>query len=379
MAAFKEIFNADGARRIGAAIGRAWPDFDEAGFVAAAVPRLPGLELKARVEALTEELAARLPAFPEAAPLLAASLGEPHPAAGTTYRPEAEAAADPGLVGMMCWPVSRYVGRFGVEHPDVALPLLAQITRRFTAEFAVRPFLVQHRDQTLAYLRSLTTSDDQHLRRWVSEGTRPRLPWGDRLAEFVADPSPGLELLELLKDDPSEYVRRSVANHLGDVAKDNLEFMLTLCERWAAESDAADRTWVVRHACRHPVKQGNPRALALLGFTVPPRIRVEGVRVENATLSPGGKQLLHATVTSESAQPQRLGVDAVLFRPGARGERSKVFKGKKLTLAPGASADVVLQAKIAAAKHEAHYGGTHRLCVQVNGERFGDAPFDVTG
>jgi len=104
------------------------------------------------------------------------------------------------------------------------------------------------------------------VRRLVSEGTRPRLPWAMRLPEFQENPQISLPLLELLKDDPELYVRRSVANHLGDIAKDHPDVVFDVCEAWLDEVGKTDdakarhRKWIVRHAVRHPAKKHNRRA-----------------------------------------------------------------------------------------------------------------------
>jgi 3-methyladenine DNA glycosylase AlkC len=145
-----------------------------------------------------------------------------------------------------------------------------EITQRFTAEFSIRPFLIEHGSKCLKLLRRWAKDSSVHVRRLVSEGTRPRLPWAMRLPEFQADPNLSLPLLELLKDDPELYVRRSVANHLGDIAKDHLEVAFDVCETWLDELKRSDdeeaarnRRWIVRHAVRHPAKNGNARAIEL--------------------------------------------------------------------------------------------------------------------
>ncbi len=137
-----------------------------------------------------------------------------------------------------------------------------ELTKRFTSEYAIRPFLIAQQERTLAQLMQWQSDPDPHVRRLCSEGTRPRLPWAMRIPQFIQDPSPVLPILEALKHDPSLYVRRSVANHLGDIAKDHPELALTLCERYLKSANN-DLRWLIRHALRHPAKKGNPSALAL--------------------------------------------------------------------------------------------------------------------
>ena len=143
------------------------------------------------------------------------------------------------------------------------------VRQRFTAEFSIRPFLIEHRSKCLTMLKRWTKDSNPHIRRLITEGTRPRLPWAMRLPEFQKDPNHTLPLLEVLKDDPDLYVRRSVANHLADIAKDHLDFAFDVCEQWLDELDGSDdsrsqnRQWVIRHAVRLPAKKGNARAVEI--------------------------------------------------------------------------------------------------------------------
>jgi 3-methyladenine DNA glycosylase AlkC len=137
-----------------------------------------------------------------------------------------------------------------------------ELTRRFSAEFSMRPFLIQWPERTLARLLEWTIDPDPHVRRLCSEGTRPRLPWAIRIPALIRDPRPVIPILEALRDDPEEYVRRSVANHLGDIAKDHPELAFEICERWVSGA-SEERKWLIRHAVRHPAKKGIAAALRL--------------------------------------------------------------------------------------------------------------------
>jgi 3-methyladenine DNA glycosylase AlkC len=145
---------------------------------------------------------------------------------------------------------------------DVSMRAQYELTRRFSAEFSMRPFLNRWPERTLKRLLKWTKDSDPHVRRLCTEGTRPRLPWAMRIPAFVKDPRPTLSILETLKDDPDLYVRRSVANHLGDIAKDHLDLVLEICQRWLVAS-SPERNWVIRHALRYPAKKGNKKALRI--------------------------------------------------------------------------------------------------------------------
>jgi 3-methyladenine DNA glycosylase AlkC len=205
-------------------------------------------------------MAAHLPAsFDALAPLLVQSFGPP-----------LAATEGNGLAPFFYFPHSQLIATRGVSSFASGMQANYELTQRFTAEFSIRPFLIQHRTKALRMLQRWARDDNPHVRRLVSEGTRPRLPWAMRLPEFQADPTLALPLLELLKDDAELYVRRSVANHLGDIAKDHLDFALDVCEMWLEEVRRSDdetlathRRWIVRHAVRHPAKKGHARAVEL--------------------------------------------------------------------------------------------------------------------
>jgi 3-methyladenine DNA glycosylase AlkC len=247
------------------------PRFDVRRFKRRALENLEPLELMRRAEHVAAALAEQLPAdFDEAGPILVAALG-----------PELTATEGNGLAPFFYLPHSCYIGRYGADSFEAGMQACYELTKRFTAEYCVRPLLIVHPGRALRRLRSWTADPSPHVRRLVSEGSRPRLPWGLRLRAFQADPLPTLALLERLKDDPQVYVRRSVANHLGDILKDNPTAAYRTCERWTREARsatfaperAAARFWIVRHAVRLPAKKGDARALAIRARAAVPRER----------------------------------------------------------------------------------------------------------
>ncbi|MBT5230164.1 MAG: DNA alkylation repair protein, partial [Methylococcales bacterium] len=165
-----------------------------------------------------------------------------------------------------------FVERYGLNDFDVSMSALACFTEYASAEFAVRPFIVREQSRMMQQMKQWALSDNHHIRRLASEGCRPRLPWAMALPEFKKDPQAVLELLELLKQDPSEYVRRSVANNLNDIAKDHPQAVLSVAKRWQGLSAETDK--LVKHACRTLLKQGNADALALFGFKAPKHVLV---------------------------------------------------------------------------------------------------------
>ncbi|MFN0052872.1 MAG: DNA alkylation repair protein [Planctomycetales bacterium] len=254
----KELMSPRLVTLIGQSLAGVAPGFDQRRFRSRALRDLATLELKDRALNIAHAMAEQLPgSFDELVPLFNRSLGPP-----------LDRTAGNGLSTFFYLPHTQLIANYGVSHFESGMAANYAITQRFTAEFSVRPFLIEHRSRCLKLLKRWARDDNPHVRRLVSEGTRPRLPWAMRLQEFQANPQFTLPLLELLKDDPELYVRRSVANHLGDIAKDHLEVALDVCESWLAEvartRDAEileNRRWIVRHAVRHPAQKGHARAI----------------------------------------------------------------------------------------------------------------------
>jgi 3-methyladenine DNA glycosylase AlkC len=340
------------------AVAQVDPGFDRAAFVADALEGLAPLELKARIAHVADALARHLPhAFPQNAELVA------------------EAAERAGLTGWTAWPATEYVGRHGLDHPAEALDALARLTGHASAEFAVRPFLLRHPELTLARVAEWSRSPDRHRRRLASEGMRPRLPWGQRLQAFVADPAPMLAVLDRLHTDPAEEVRRSVANHLNDIAKDHPQLAVDVARRWLADG-TPETTALVRHALRTLVKAGDPAALAVLGHD--PDVPVELVRLAlvDAHVPLGGTLRFRAVLRSEAAKPVEVVVDYVVHHRLASGRHGpKVYKLARRVLSPGEEVELRGSRSFRPVTTRRHHPGEHLLEVQVNGRRLGSAPF----
>jgi 3-methyladenine DNA glycosylase AlkC len=241
-------------------LGVVYAGFDGAGFRRSAMTGLAPLGILDRGHHLARALRDYLPArYSDAMAILLRSLTPPMSQTGEL-----------GLAVFFYLPHVSFIAKFGLNPEDnggrdpfeVSMRAQYEITRRFSAEFSMRPYLIRWQERTLARLMEWTRDPDPHVRRLCSEGSRPRLPWAMRIPAFVKDPRPTLPILERLKDDPDEYVRRSVANHLGDIAKDHPKLAFELCERWARGA-SEERKWVIRHAVRHPAKKGVAEALRL--------------------------------------------------------------------------------------------------------------------
>lgn len=368
-ATLKSWFGKGTVEALGAAVSRAWPPFPQDAFVRDALRGLSSKELLARGEHVAAALRAHLPpGYRAALAVLVDSLGPELPEAGLEGL---------GVAPFFYLPHVAFIRRFGLEDFDASMAAQHALTRRFTAEWSIRPFLEAEPERTLAVLREWTRDPSPHVRRLVSEGTRPRLPWAPRLRAFEADPRPALALLESLRDDPSEYVRRSVANHLNDVGKRHPVLLLETARRWL-DGATAERRRLVRHALRSLVKGGDRTALALLGHGGRPRVEVRRAAVEPARARVGEAVTFRATLASRSRAVQQLAVDlAVHFVKASGTARAKVFKLRVVELPPGGEVEVRKRISLAQMTTRRHHAGRHEVELVVNGRRFPAARFEI--
>ncbi|MCE2950423.1 MAG: DNA alkylation repair protein [bacterium] len=361
MEPFKSVFSEALVLQVASHLKQHLPDADADAFVGTVLPSLDALELKARAALIAERLHAVLPADPgQRASVLQAML---HP-------DELDHAGLPsdarGLCGWAILPLTLLVARHGVADFDRSMALLREMTKRFSAEFGVRAFLRADQARALHILSGWVADPNRHVRRLVSEGTRPRLPWGERLPGLVRDPSPMLSLLTRLRDDPEPYVRRSVANHLNDIARDHPDLVRRLAGEWLHGADA-NRRALLRHACRGLIRRGDAQALAVFGHAAP---RLAPARPERspARVCMGEALSIRLALRSTADEPQRLAVDYVLHLLKANGRLSpKVFKGAIIELPPRASILFERSHRFREVTTRRHYPGRQALSVRING------------
>ena len=364
----KNQYGEDVPRAIAAMIAAVHPTFDSAGFVADVLDGYNSLELMPRGKKIALALRRHLPEdYPSAVAILLDSLDQPH-------------GRDPrlSLASFLYLPHTQFVAEFGLAHFEVSMRAQHALTQRFTAEFSIRPFLVQHPQATLHQLQVWTDDPSAHVRRLVSEGTRPRLPWAPRLRQFQADPTPVLALLERLKDDPELVVRRSVANNLNDIGKDHPDLLAHTARAWLKDA-SPERTWIVGHALRSAVKRGEVAALTALGFGQTAEVTVKNVQITPAAAHIGGRVHIRLEVANPQTQPQRVMVDLAVHYIKANGQSSaKVFKLKALELAAGQNAPLAKTLSLAEMSTRRHFPGWHRVDLILNGQAQGLGGFELT-
>ena len=252
--------------------------------------------------------------------------------------------------------------------------MLAVLTPRLTSEFAIRLMLDHHFARAMPIVLGWTSSADPDVRRLASEGTRPFLPWATRVPAVLADPTATLPVLHALYRDENEVVRRSVANHLNDLSRQQPELVVATTAAWLAAPDA-NTAQLVRHALRTLIKKGHPQALAQLGFH-PAEVEVAGPVLDLAQVPYGGTIGFSVGIRNTGTEPTRLAVDYVMHHQKANGTLAgKTFKLSIVTLAPGERVQLTRRHSFRAITTRRYYPGAHALAVQVNGVVSGRAEF----
>lgn len=292
-----------------------------------------------------------------------------------------DAAADPALTGWTIWPVlgavaQRAVEDGGAEAFDDAMALQAELTGRLTAEFSIRPLLRHEPDRGLAIMLGWTSHPDEHVRRLATEGSRPFLPWGLRVPALIARPEATLPILDALVRDESEYVRRSVANHLNDLSRQHGGLVVATAARWV-EQPAPTTPALVRHALRTLVKRGDPAALALLGFA-PASIQVDGPMLDAASVPMEGSIGFSAELRNTGHEVASLAIDYVVHHRKANGAlTTKTFKLTTASLRPGERMRVERRHPFRTITTRRYHLGEHAIALQVNGIATEPARFEL--
>jgi 3-methyladenine DNA glycosylase AlkC len=370
----KSGYGIEVAQRIGTQIKHAWSAFDVAGFIELVSPGYNELELMGRARHIATAMRSSLPDdFEHAADIVEASLG-----------PVNQSTEGSGFSSFDYAPHGYWVVAHALDLADEtkiqakpsaqvfdrAMRFQHALTQRFTAEFSVRAFIEADTKRALDHLKRWVHDPSPHVRRLVSEGLRPRLPWAGQLKVFMDNHEPVLKLLNDLRDDPSDYVRRSVANHLNDIGKDAPEVLLDTARAWSASGAPALRRALIKHALRSLIKQGHSDALAIVGYQATP-----GVRVSRATFVPERLKIGESVaIEVELDAPAGSGclIDLrVSYRKANGSYNPKVFKWAE-RIAP-ATGVIRLKRRLSFEQRttRTHHAGPHHFELLVNGTALG--------
>lgn len=365
----KTFFSRDLVRRMAADIVRVHPGFPVRAFTKDACRGLESKELLDRARHIARALGTHLPAsYPEALRILVRSLGPEH---------ATDELIGAGLAPFFYLPHTLFVAERGLEHFDLSMRAQCELTKRFSAEASIRPYIGRDPERAWTFLEAWATDSNAHVRRLVSEGTRLRLPWAPRVAWLEEHPERVLALLERLKDDPSTMVRRSVANNLNDLGKVRPDLLIRTAKAWLEDATPARRA-LIEHALRSAVKRADANALALLGYGQAPRVSVVDVQFHPRRVRIGERVALKFGLESTATRRQNVLVDVAVHFVKARGAGvPKVFKLGRIEL--GARERVDLKTTFSLAVHTTRVPrpGRHTVDVIVNGRAMRAGTFDV--
>ena len=274
----------------------------------------------------------------------------------------------------MCFPT--YVELYGTdeENWDISMAALELYTQYSSSEFAVRPFILGHEERMMAQMVAWSKHENEHVRRLSSEGCRPALPWGVALAKFKKDPSPILPILEQLKTDPSEYVRKSVANNINDISKTRPDIVVQMVKDWHGKHDHTD--WILKHGCRTLLKKGNSDVLAVFGFGNADAVVVSGFAL-NANAIPFGGDITFSfeiEVKADTKVRFEYGMD---FMKANGKQNRKIFQISEITMKAGQKKLYSKSHSLADVSVRKHYPGVHAITLIVNGTERGTLEFEV--
>ncbi len=358
--ALKQMFNEARYRKIARDMAAAFPKFDQKRFLALTLPGLEPLALLARLRRATEALRETLPQdYGKAVALL-------------------RAVAPRWGEGFTALVLPDFVGLYGREDFDRSLDALKFFTQFGSSEFAIREFLRRDLQRTLRVMTHWSGDENEHVRRLASEGCRPRLPWSFKLTALITDPSPAAPILENLKADPSLYVRKSVANHLNDITKDHPAWVLDRIESWGLATPHT--AWIAKRALRTLIKNGDRRALGVIGAGARAEIAVDTFSVAPKRLRLGEAVTISLALRSTARAVQKLVIDYAIHYVKQSGTTSaKVFKWKEVTLAPGEKLALAKGQVIRDFTTRKHHAGRHAVDLLVNGEKLGSGGFQLVG
>ena len=363
-----QLFNAEKVAYLAGLIGAAYAGFDQQGFEQDVVKAFPELELKERIAHISSCLHDYLPEdYPAAVKIILQSLP-----------PELDPTkTDDDFGDFIFSPLSLFVATYGCEAQYLkrSLGALREITKRFSAEYAIRFFLNKFPEEALAFLLNCAENENYHVRRLASEGTRPKLPWAQKL---VIDYQQPLPILERLFGDQTRFVTRSVANHLNDISKLDADLVIETLERWAAsgKQTEVEMAFITKHSLRSLIKQGNPEALALLGFGDTLKIEITNFVTSTPLVKLG--EAFEFSLEIRAEQAQNLLVDYVMLFASAGKKRSqKVFKFKQLELKAGQVVKLKKRHPMRLMTTRRLVLGEHEITLQINGQAFDSLSFEL--
>jgi 3-methyladenine DNA glycosylase AlkC len=358
-------FNRNNLTQFSQNIKKHFSDFNDIDFLDEIFSKLFALELKERSTLITQTLYNFLPSdYEKALTILLKAMPGPIEDEELT-----------GYDNFIMMPITGYVSSYGLDNFKLSTDALYEMTKCFTAEFDIRFFILEYPLEMLELLKVWAKDENVHVRRLVSEGLRPRLPWAFQLKKYIENPDEVLEILSILKDDKELYVRRSVANNLNDISKDHPEKVILVLKSW--NNETKEFKWLRKHALRTLLKQGHKDALALLGYKASNSIDVT-LTLQNSDVYMNSTLQFSLEISSAEHVKIPMMIDYIIWYKKANGNlQSKVFKLKTLVIDSGEKVILKKAHKFADFSTRKHYEGEHRISILINGKSYSEEAFKL--
>jgi 3-methyladenine DNA glycosylase AlkC len=363
MEPLKNLYNDRFFKKFTTEIQRVVPGFNSRDFLKAVHNHeWETLELKQRIRQVSIHLGGFLPGnYPRQAKII-------------TRVAENQLKAGEAGFAWICLP--DFIEVHGVEDPDTSLDAIGLITRFISCEFAIRPFLLADPEKVMKRMLEWSKSTNANVRRFSSEGCRPRLPWGKAIPAFKNDPSPILPILENLKDDPSEFVRKSVANNINDIAKDNPTVVLELVRRWKGRSKQTD--WILKHGSRTLLRKADPTIYTHFGLSATHSCEIVRAKLSHRSIRLGETIGLSFTLVNQATVSQLFRIELGVYYVKSGGAISrKLFKLTENSFKPAEEYHFTRKISFTDLTTRKHYPGKHKIAIVVNGREIKLLDFTV--
>lgn len=269
-----------------------------------------------------------------------------------------------------------FIARYGKNDFYLSMEALKDFTVLGSSEFAIREFLKTDLDKTLKVMNDWAENKNHHVRRLASEGSRPRLPWSFKLEQIIKNPSLTNSILDKLKTDETPYVRKSVANHLNDISKDNTAYLLQLLKSW--DNTHPHTSWIIKHASRTLIKKGDQDSLSLFNFEQDVKVQIGNFKLNTHRVKLGEELQFSFELSSLKDTIQKLVVDYGIYYLKSSGAQSKkVFKLKEIMLLPGQTMKISKKQLFKDLTTRKHYAGRHLVEIIVNGKGLENKEFEL--
>ena len=268
------------------------------------------------------------------------------------------------------------IAEHGLDDLKTSIFAIEYITQFVSFEFAGRAFIIRYPKEMMHQMIRWASHTNEYVRRYASEGCRPRLPWGLQLKILIDDPKPALPILEQLINDPSLYVRKSVANHLNDISKDHPELITDFIKKWKGTSDHTD--WILRQAARTLLKKGDTTILHIFGTPRHTPFQLEGFQLYQSQITTNDKLTFSFLLTNQNDQDALFRIEYIIWYIKSGGHHiKKIFKIAERSMSPQQTQKFIKQHRFQDLTTRRHYSGLHKISIVINGNESTPLNFEL--